>query len=125
MDLNSGILWPLSVESTTEFIPCTAAGSMFRVGPQASRFCNEQGEWEDPDLTSCTLTDIEQPFLLVWFVIEANEYTDDLEQDFIQSVSILKLVITIIMFTFSSDANGSGYEWTCIRSSIFAVGLCC
>ena len=121
MDLNSGILWPLSVESTTEFIPCTDAGSMFRVGPQASRFCNEQGEWEDADLTSCTLFEIEQPFLLVWFVIEANEYTDDLEQDFIQSVSILVITIIIFLGGFLQmqmvlDMNGVVYSQVSLQS---------
>ena len=61
---------------------------MFRTGPKASRRCNNQGEWEEADLTSCTIAEIEDPFLLVWFVIDADQYTDDQEQDFVDSVSL-------------------------------------
>ena len=63
---------------------------MFRVGPRALRKCNEEGEWDEADLTSCTLAEVEEPFLLFWFVIEADAYTDDMEQGFVDSVSTIK-----------------------------------
>ena len=59
---------------------------MFRAGPKASRRCNNQ-EWEEADLTSCTIAEIEDPFLLVWFVIDADTHTDDQERDFVENVS--------------------------------------
>ena len=60
---------------------------MFRAGPKASRRCNNQGEWEEADLTSCTIAEIEDPFVLVWFVIDADTHAGDQNQDFIESVS--------------------------------------
>ena len=87
MEVNGGIQWQSALEGTTVYRLCSDAGSMFRAGPQASRRCNDQGNWEEADLTSCTLTEIEEPFLLVWFVIEADEYRDSMEQDFVDSVS--------------------------------------
>ena len=86
VEANGGIQWPWTLEGTMASRPCSDAGLMFRVGPRASRLCSEQGEWEEADLTSCTLTDAGEPFLLVWFVIEADEYTDDMEQSFVDSV---------------------------------------
>ena len=88
VDVNGGIQWQWTLENTIAYKPCSEAGSMFRVGPQASRRCNEEGYWEEADLTSCTIAAVEDPFLLVWFVIEADEYTDDLEESFIASVSV-------------------------------------
>ena len=86
VEVNGGIQWPWTLEGTTAFRPCSEAGSMFRVGPRASRQCDQEGEWEDADLTSCTIADVEEPFILVWFVIDAEEYTDSMEQDFIDNV---------------------------------------
>ena len=88
MEVNRGIQWQWTLEGNTVSRPCREAGSMFRVGPLASRRCNEQGEWEEADLTSCTLTLIEEPFLLVWFVIEADEFSENMEQEFVDSVSV-------------------------------------
>jgi hypothetical protein len=88
VEVSSGIQWPWTLEDTTVSRPCSEAGSMFRTGPKASRRCNNQGEWEEADLTSCTIAEIEDPFLLVWFVIDADQYTDDQEQDFVDSVSL-------------------------------------
>ena len=72
--------------------PCSDAGTTFRAGPLASRRCNNQGEWEEADLTTCTLAEVEKPFLLVWFVIEADEYTEDMKQGFIESVSTTRIL---------------------------------
>ena len=91
MEVNSGIQWPRTLEGNRASRPCTEAGSMFRAGPKASRRCNDQGLWDEADLTSCTIADIEDPFLLVWFVIDANQYTNDQEQGFINSVSSITL----------------------------------
>ena len=92
MEVNRGIQWQWTLEGNTVSRPCREAGSMFRAGPQASRRCNDQGEWEEADLTSCTLTEIEEPFLLLWFVIEADEITDDMKQGFIDSVSVYNIL---------------------------------
>ena len=88
MEVNGGIQWQSALGGTTVYKPCSDAGSMFRAGPEASRRCNDRVNWEEADLTSCTLAEIEEPFLLVWFVIETDEYTDSMEQDFVDSVSI-------------------------------------
>ena len=87
MEVSSGIQWQSALEGTTVYRPCSDAGSMFLTGPQASRRCNNQGNWDAADLTSCTLREIEEPFLLVWFVIEADEYRDTMEQGFVDCVS--------------------------------------
>ena len=89
MEVNSGIQWPWTLEDTTVSRSCIEAGSMFRAGPKATRRCNNQGEWEEADLTSCTIGEIEDPFLLVWFVIDTDQFTDDQEQDFVDNVSFL------------------------------------
>jgi hypothetical protein len=81
---------------------------MFRAGPKASRRCNNQGEWEEADLTSCTIAEIEDPFLLVWFVIDADQYTDDQEQDFVDS---MKGIL---------DVNGVVYSRVILRSVYIA-----
>ena len=60
---------------------------MFRSGPLATRRCNETGEWEEADLTSCTLVEVEEPFLLIWFVIEADTFTDEMEEEVVSNVS--------------------------------------
>ena len=87
MEVHSCIQWPWTLEDTTVSRPCSEAGSMFRAGPKASRRCNNQGEWEEADLTSCTIAEIEDPFVLVWFVIDADTHAGDQNQDFIESVS--------------------------------------
>ena len=92
MEVSSGIQWPWALENTTVFRPCTEVGSMFHAGPKATRRCNHKGEWENADLTTCTIGEIEDPFLLVWFVIDADQYTDDQEQDFVDSVSFLNFI---------------------------------
>ena len=71
----------------TVYRPCTEAGSIFRAGPKASRRCSGQGVWEEPDLTSCTIAGTAHPFLLVWFVIDADHHPHELEQTFVDSVS--------------------------------------
>lgn len=68
-------------------MPCSDAGSMFRDGPMATRECNGRGEWEEADLTSCTLVEVIEPFVLTWFVLDADMYTDGMEEEFLQSVS--------------------------------------
>ena len=67
--------------------PCSDAGGAFRDGPLVPRMCNETGEWEEADLMSCTLAQVEQPFLLAWFVLDTSTYTNDLEKIFVKSVS--------------------------------------
>ena len=66
---------------------CSDAGGAFRDGPLITRMCNETGEWEEADLTPCTLAQVEQPFLLAWFVLDTSTYTHDLEERFVISVS--------------------------------------
>lgn len=68
-------------------MPCSSAGSLFRDGPMATRKCNESGEWEEADLTSCTLVELNVPFLLTWFVLDTDMYTDAMEETFVRSVS--------------------------------------
>lgn len=69
-------------------MPCSDAGPMFRSGPMATRMCNERGEWEEADLTSCTLVQIQEHFLLTWFVLDVSVYDDAMEETFVQSVSL-------------------------------------
>ena len=85
-EVNSGIQWQQALESTIVSMPCSDAGSMFRDGPVATRKCNESGQWEDADLTSCTLVKLNEPFLLTWFVLDTDMYTDAMEETFVQSV---------------------------------------
>ena len=68
-------------------MPCSDAGSMFREGPMATRKCNEIGEWEEADLISCTLVEIIEPFVLAWFVLDTDMYTNAMEETLVQSVS--------------------------------------
>lgn len=87
VEVQRGIRWPRTLEDNTVSILCTEAGSRFLAGPKASRRCNDQGEWEDADLTSCTVDKTKNPFLLVWFVIDADNYAPSQEQDFVNNVS--------------------------------------
>lgn len=43
-----------------------------------SRQCLDRGRWADPDLTTCTLRENSKPFLLLWFIIEANTSSDQI-----------------------------------------------
>lgn len=87
-EVNGGIQWPWTQGGTTVYKSCSEAGSIFRAGPKASRKCSDQGVWEGADLFSCTLiADAKDPFLLIWFVINDAEYSNELEQIFMNSVS--------------------------------------
>lgn len=86
-EVNSGIQWQQAQENTIVSMPCSSAGSLFRDGPMATRKCNESGEWEEADLTSCTLVELNIPFLLTWFVLDTDMYTDAMEETFVRSVS--------------------------------------
>ena len=144
VEVNGGIQWQWTLEGTTVSKPCSDAGSMFRTGPRGSRRCNEEGEWDEADLTSCTLAEIEEPFLLVWFVIEVEEYTDDMEQGFVDNVSTIRLMCSLhydhcnslpvccmygcnrhLLFMKLIDENASGHERSGLQSSISTVSLCC
>ena len=127
VEVNGGIQWPWILEGTTALRLCSDAGPMFRVGPQASRLCNELGEWEEADLTSCTLTDVKEPFLLIWFVIEADEYTDDMEQSFVDSVSnfsygfpFIYHFLSVLQMKMLLDINGVEYSQVTLQSAFIA-----
>lgn len=86
LEVNGGILWQRTLQDSVVSKQCHEAGPVFRSGPEATRRCNETGEWEEADLTSCTLDEVEEPFLLVWFVIEADRFTGAMEEEFVSSV---------------------------------------
>lgn len=46
---------------------------MFRRETLAVRPCLVGGTWGAPDITTCTLQADPEPFLILWFVIEADE----------------------------------------------------
>ena len=88
LEVHSGIWWPQTLRDFIVTRPCNNASSRFRTGPMASRKCSNEGEWEEADLTPCTIRNVEDPFLLVWFVIDAEKHTDDQEQDFVENVGL-------------------------------------
>ncbi|CAI8001269.1 Adhesion G protein-coupled receptor L1 [Geodia barretti] len=94
----------------TVYRPCTEAGSIFRAGPKASRRCSGQGVWEEPDLTSCTIAGTAHPFLLVWFVIDADHHPHELEQTFVDSMKDIL------------NCNGVTYKKV-ILSSVYIASL--
>ena len=89
MEVHSGIQWPRTLRDSTVSRACTEATQRFRTGPMASRKCNNQGEWEEADLTPCTIIKVDNSFLLVWFVLDADKHTDDQEQEFVENVGPL------------------------------------
>ena len=80
-------------------MPCSDAGSMFRDGPVATRMCNEKGEWEEADMTSCTLVQVEEHFLLTWFVLDSSIYDAAMEGKFVQNVSLYIILLANIPLT--------------------------
>ena len=72
-----GVLWPRTLENSFSEFPCSHISSLFRRETRVTRQCLDTGRWEDPDLTTCTLREDPEPFLLLWFVIEANNSSDE------------------------------------------------
>lgn len=67
-----GFRWPRTQESTVSEVQCNQASSLFRKETRAVRTCLEGGRWGDPDLTTCTLREGAQPFLLISFILEVD-----------------------------------------------------
>lgn len=65
-----GFLWPRTVEKSAREVSCNLASDLFRRETLAVRQCQDGGIWGAPDLTTCTLQENVEPFLLLWFVIE-------------------------------------------------------
>lgn len=72
-----GILWPRTPENLLSEFSCDLISSSFRKETRVTRQCLGAGRWAGPDLTSCTLREDSEPFLLLWFVIEANVSSND------------------------------------------------
>lgn len=68
-----GFLWPRTVENSAREVACNLASDLFRSETLAVRQCQDGGIWGAPDLTTCTLKENVEPFLLLWFVIETDE----------------------------------------------------
>ena len=75
-EVNGGILWPRTVQGTPVMAPCRDGGDRFREGPMVTRSCSGNGEWAEADFTRCTLDVSGGSFLLLWFVIEADEISN-------------------------------------------------
>lgn len=60
------------MENFTAELPCSFAGSFFRQETRATRQCLNGGRWGAPDLTTCTLQQDSEPFLLIWFVLDLD-----------------------------------------------------
>lgn len=60
------------MENSTAELSCSLAGSFFRSETKALRPCLINGAWGAPDLTTCTLRQDAESFLLIWFVLEIN-----------------------------------------------------
>lgn len=71
-EISEGFLWPRTLNENTVSRPCNLASDSFRRETRAFRQCLRDGTWSDPDLTTCTLRDSVQPFLLLWFSIDSN-----------------------------------------------------
>ena len=54
-NISHGIIWDGQSENTTTFKRCSELHRNFRSGTYASRKCNEIGEWENVNLTDCTM----------------------------------------------------------------------
>ncbi len=79
-DVQGGVAWSRTEERKFAEFPCNDAGSFYRVGPLARRQCNEMGEWETADFSSCTLADTaSEPFFLLWLVVEADDVSTEEE----------------------------------------------
>ncbi len=79
-DVQGGIAWPRTIQGLVAEVPCSQAGPFYRMGAVARRGCNEMGEWETADFSSCTLDDsASEPFLLLWLVVQTDE--DDIEEE--------------------------------------------
>ena len=72
-----GFLWPRTVENSAHEVSCNLASEFFRSETLAVRQCQDGGIWGASDLTTCTLQENVEPFLLLWFVIETED--DSLE----------------------------------------------
>lgn len=99
-EAEGGILWPRTVEGEVAEVPCTEAGPFYRAGPLATRQCNNLGEWDRADFSSCTLADTaSEPFLLLWLVVEADGISEEegtaLEEEVWQSVETYVLLPTL------------------------------
>lgn len=72
VEVADGFRWPRTMENIAAELPCSSAGSFFRRETRAIRQCLNGGRWGVPDLTTCTLQQDSEPFLLIWFVLDLN-----------------------------------------------------
>ena len=72
-ELSDGFLWPRTVENSAYQVPCNLASSYFSSKTLAVRQCGGGGIWGSPDVTTCTLEDDTEPFLLHWLVINTDD----------------------------------------------------
>ena len=76
-EITDGFLWPRTVEGSAVALSCERAGDSFRTETMATRQCLSGGIWSVPDLTTCTLKQDVDPFLLIWFVLDVGEVPDE------------------------------------------------
>lgn len=65
-----GFQWPRTIQNSVAELPCSSASSLFRRETVAFRPCLNDGRWGEPDLTTCTLQQDAQPFLLIRFALD-------------------------------------------------------
>lgn len=69
------------MDNSVAELPCILASNFFRQETRALRPCLRNGQWGATDLTTCTLQNGADTFLLLWFVIETNEETIGFSSD--------------------------------------------
>lgn len=99
-DISHGLIWEGQSENTTTFKRCSELHRNFRSGTRASRKCNAKGEWENVNLTDCTMYAYTDPVVVAQATITpANQ---SVIVTFNASVSRLNSVINFWLCTVTN-----------------------
>ena len=132
-EVTGGILWPRTVQGTPAMAPCRDGGDRFREGPMVTRSCLGNGEWAEADLTRCTLDMSDGSFLLLWFVIEADEISNTQRTNLEANVCWSQtLNFELVHYSqhcchsfLCSDETATEHAWCAVHKSDSAVSVYC
>ena len=63
-EFNGGLIWPRTLSNSQASLACSNAGTHFEIH-STTRYCDLTGNWNNLDLSTCTLVEKSVTFLLV------------------------------------------------------------
>lgn len=109
IDGSAGVEWERTISGISLYQPCQSVDMSLR-GADIVRLCSEEGQWNEPDFSQCTVEKGTLPFLLLWVVVvaENREQVDsrrmDMEHQVCASITLSKPMhpLTKVLYTANS-----------------------